>query len=132
MVEKWIEKAQGSQVDRLGPHQLAQMINKRLSCARGFDLICVQLATSNVGGLRAPANRFRFLLPASCFLLPASAYRFRFNGATPACVLAHSASALSWVSTVGLDSGAALDAVGTKTSPSKSSKRVRARCGWRR
>ena len=49
MVKKWIEKAQGSQVDRLGPHQLAQMINKWLSCARVFDLICCEFVKSNVG-----------------------------------------------------------------------------------
>ena len=64
-------------------------------------------------------------------------YFLRFSGATPDCVRCHSALASSAAALSGAGAFAAAAAgvaapCGVSTSPSKSSSRVRARCGWRR
>ena len=107
-------------------HRLAQMIKKISSCAR-----CIaQIATVRSGG-PAPLPRDR---PGG-LRIAGTAQRLRLSGATAAWVRVQSSrpsSAGAGAAGRRAAPGTAGPAGGVSTSPSRSSSRVRARCGWRR
>jgi hypothetical protein len=102
-------------------HRLAQMIKIKLSMRNWFSPRCLLW----ISALMATPKPQPSKLPI---------HFFRFSGATPAWVRAHSSIGSSAFAMVSGLPTAAVDVLGArvKTSPSKSNKRMRARCGWRR
>lgn len=99
------------------PDTLAQMINNQLSVRKRN---CAQVE---------PANRG---LSVRVVPIAGGRYFLRLSGATPVWLRSHRACASSAPGARGAGGATGGAGAGASTSPSRSSRRVRARCGWRR